>query len=74
MLINRYKRIGYSIDIMRQTACLVLTQTRLIAMLYSSRRWFGPQTQWRLLHKPFTSGLGLDAMSLSRRGSTSGFL
>ena len=24
-LINRYKRIGYSLDIMRQTACLVVT-------------------------------------------------
>ena len=23
-LINRYKRIGYSLDIMRQTACLVI--------------------------------------------------
>ena len=23
-LINRYKRIGYSLDIMRQTACLVV--------------------------------------------------
>ena len=25
-LINRYKRIGYSLDIMRQTACLVVNQ------------------------------------------------
>ena len=24
-VINRYKRIGYSLDIIRQTACLVIT-------------------------------------------------
>ena len=24
MLINRYKRIGYSLDIMRQSTCLVI--------------------------------------------------
>ena len=36
-LINRYKRIGYSLDIMRQTACLVVnpTQSLLMAMLHS---------------------------------------
>ena len=36
-------------------------------MLYSliARRWFGPQTQWRPLRKAFTSGLGLDALSLA---------
>ena len=37
-LINRYKTIGYSLDIMRQTACLVVNP--IIA-----RRRFGPQTQ-----------------------------
>ena len=46
-LINHYKRIGYSLDIMRQTACLVSTQSLLMAMLHSliARRRFGPQTQ-----------------------------
>ena len=46
-LINRFKRIGYSLDIMRQTACLVATQSLLVAMLHSliARRRFGPQTQ-----------------------------
>ena len=46
-LINRYKRIGYSLDIMRQTACLVSTQSLLMAMFHSlnARRQFGPQTR-----------------------------
>ena len=33
--VNRFKRAGYSLDIMRQTACLVLTQSWLKAMLHS---------------------------------------
>ena len=33
-LINRYKRIGYSLDIMRQTACLVINP--IIADSYAS--------------------------------------
>ena len=43
--INRYKRIGYSLDIMRQTACLVSIQSLLMAMHHSLivRRRFGPQ-------------------------------
>ena len=46
-IVNRFKRAGYSIDIMRQTACLVLTQSWLNAMLHAlvARRWFMPQTQ-----------------------------
>ena len=46
-LINRYKRIGYSLDIMRQTACPVVSQSLLMDMLHSliARRRFGPQTQ-----------------------------
>ena len=66
-LLNRYKRIGYNPYIMRQTACLVINQPRLIAMLHSviARRRVRPRTQWRLRHKAFTSGLGLDAMTLA---------
>ena len=43
--IVRYKRIGYNIYIMRQSACL--TQSRLIALLPSliACRWVGRQTQ-----------------------------
>ena len=46
-IVKRFKRAGYTLDIMLQTACLVLTQSMLKAMLYSlvARRWFRPQTQ-----------------------------
>ena len=46
-IVNRFKRAGYSLDIMRQIACLVLTQSWLKAMRHSlaARRWFRPQTQ-----------------------------
>ena len=45
-IVNRFKRAGYSSDIMWLTACLVLTQSWLKAMLHSlvARRWFRPQT------------------------------
>ena len=61
-LINRYKRIGYSLDIMQETACLVVNP--IIVDGYASLfNWFGPQTQWRPHRKTLTSGLGLDGMS-----------
>ena len=46
-IVIRFKRAGYSLDIMRQTACLVLAQSWFKAMLHSlvARRWFRPQTQ-----------------------------
>ena len=46
-IVNRFKRAGYSLDIMRQTACLVFNQIMVEAMLHSlvARRWFKPQTQ-----------------------------
>ena len=46
-LIYRYKRIGYSLDIMRQTACLVVNPIIVdgYASLFNCRRRFGPQTQ-----------------------------
>ena len=46
-IVNRFRRAGYTLDIMRQTACLVLTQSWLKAVLHSpvARRWFRPQTQ-----------------------------
>ena len=34
--IYRFKRAGYTLDIMRQTACLILTQSELNAMLHFS--------------------------------------
>ena len=46
-IVNRFKRAGYTLDIMRQTACLILTQLWLKAMLHFlvARRWFRPRTQ-----------------------------
>ena len=46
-IVNRFKRAGYFLDIMRQTACLVFNPLWLKAMLHSlvARRWFRPQTQ-----------------------------
>ena len=45
-IVKRYIRVGYNLDIMRQSACLVLTQSRFIAMVSSliARRWVRPQT------------------------------
>ena len=67
-LINRYKRIGYSLNIMRQTACLVVNP--IIADGYASL--FNCTTAVRasdlmtaLFVKLLTSGLGLDDMSLA---------
>ena len=46
-IVNRFERAGYTLDIIQQTACLILTQLWLKAMLHSlvARRWFMPQTQ-----------------------------
>ena len=35
-IIVRYKKSGYYIDVLRQTACLVFNPTRLTALLFSS--------------------------------------
>ena len=45
-IITRYRRIGYNLSVMRQSACLVLTQSWLITTLPSliARRWVGRQT------------------------------
>ena len=42
---TRYRRIGYSLNVMRQSACLVFNPI-MIAMLPSliARRWVGRQT------------------------------
>ena len=73
-LINHYKRIGYSLDIMRQTACLVIN--RIIFYGYASL--FNRTTGVRAsdsMTASLTSGLGLDDLSfgLARRGSAIGF-
>ena len=47
LIVNRFKRAWYTLDIMRHTACLDLTQSWLKAVLHTlvARRWFRPQTQ-----------------------------
>ena len=62
-LINRYKRIGYSQDIFRQTACLVINP--IIVNGYASL--FNCTTAVRasdsMTASTLTSGLGFDDMS-----------
>ena len=62
-LINRYKSIGYRLDIMRQTACLVVNP--IIVDGYASL--FNCTTAVRASDSmtTLTSGLGLDNMSLA---------
>ena len=45
-IVKCYNRVGYNLDIMRQSACLVLTQSQFIAMVSSliARRRVRPQT------------------------------
>ena len=49
-IVKRYVRVGYNLDIMRQSACLVLNPITFIAMVSSliARRWVRPQTLRRL--------------------------
>ena len=48
-IVKRYIRVGYNLDVMRQSACLVLNPIT-IAMVFSliARRWVRPQTLLRL--------------------------
>ena len=47
-IIVRYKRIGYNINIMRQSACLVFN---LVFPSLIASRWVGRQTRWWPRHK-----------------------
>ena len=65
-IILRFIKIGYHINVMRQTA-RKLTLSRLITLLPSlvACRWVGPQTLWRLRPKDFqVSQLVSDALAL----------
>ena len=57
-LINRYKRKGYNLDIMRQAACLVVNSITVDRDAFL----FKFSAAVRPLHKAFTRKLGLDAM------------
>ena len=50
-IISHYKKIGYNINVLQQTASWWSTQSRLATLLCSliARRWVGPQTLWRFL-------------------------
>ena len=45
-IVTRYRRTGYKLNVMRQSACLVLNQIMVDDMLPSliARRWVGSQT------------------------------
>ena len=78
-IIVRYKRIGYNINVMRQSACLVFNPITVNTLLPSliARRWVGRQTQWwpRLKVIYFSwFGPELFVCCLAHRGSTFGFL
>ena len=61
-IVNRFKRAGYTLDIKRQTACLVLNPIMVEGYADSlvARQWFRPQTQWRLRCEALNSWLKLD--------------
>ena len=65
-LIIRYKRIGYSLDIMWQTACLVVNPIIVYgyASLFNCTTAVRASDQWRPLRKTLTSRLVLDDLSL----------
>ena len=62
-----YKRIGYNIKIMQQSACLVVNPITVnnFASLLIARRWVGRQTQWWPRHKAiYFSWLGPELFCL----------
>ena len=62
-IVKRYIRVGYNLDIMRQSACLVLKPITVYSYGFSliARRWTRPQTLWRLWRKALIGGLVPDA-------------
>ena len=65
--IVRYKRIGYNINIIRQSACLVFNPITVnnFASSLIARRWFGSQIQWWPWHKAiYFSWLGPELFCL----------
>ena len=66
-LINLYKIIGYSLDIMRQTACLVVSPNIVdgYASIFNCTTAVGASDSMQPLRKPLTIRLGLDDISLA---------
>ena len=48
-IISHYKKIGYTNNVLQQTACLVVNPIKFATLLSSliARRWFWLQTLWR---------------------------
>ena len=42
--IMRYKRIGYDVNVMRQSACFVINSITVMLHSLIARRWIGRQT------------------------------
>ena len=66
-IINQYKRIRYSLDIMRQTTCLVVNPIIVdgYASLFNCTTAVRISDSMPALRKTLTSELGLDDMSLA---------
>ena len=68
-IISHYKKIAYNINILQQTACLVVNP-RLATLLSSliARRWVGLQTLWwfRLKDLSIDEMVGPDALAVCR--------
>ena len=60
-IINRFKRVGYNLDIMRQTACLVFNPIIVEGYdaFFSCKAVVQPQTQRRLWNEALSSWLKL---------------
>ena len=54
-IIVRYKKIGYNINVMRQTACLIVNPIKVysVAYLFNCTTEVGLQTEWRYHFKPY---------------------
>ena len=76
-IIIRYKRTRYSMNVMRQTACLVvnpITDGNFTALFNCTPAGRASDLMMAPAYNFQLSWLGIDALSLTHRGSTVGFL
>ena len=81
-IISPYKKIGYDINVLQQTACLLVNPITVATLLSSliARRWVGLQTLWRFRLKDLSIdemvGVWSEALTvcLAHRGLPVGFL